>query len=308
MDLPNSLKQLAKEPLLVAFSAGVDSVALVFLLEKVKANFQLAYFNHQLRSNLEITNDIEITKKTAARLNCGYSIGQKDIKTYCQKHKLSLEDGARQARYNFLYNLAKDLKIKTIVTAHHQDDNAETIIMKFLRGSGLKGLSGIEEKLKINDLTLVRPLLSFRKQELIDLVRKHGLNYHEDSSNQDEDIQRNYLRQQIMPLLNKYNNNLAETITTTAKVITDDNNYLQKQAKDTFNKVLLDNTNDYIRIDSVGLRHYHPALQRRVVRLAIEKLQGDLKDISIGYVENFLHKDCNTIYLNEDGNIEVKKS
>jgi len=297
-----------EEIILVAFSAGVDSVTLSSLLYNSGYKIHLAYFNHMIREKEEIDKDIQIAENISRKYGVPFHIGQKDIPKYATAHKLSIEDAARRLRYKFLIDSAKKNNIAYITTAHHRDDNLETILMKFLRGSGLKGLSGIEKELVLNNIKIIRPLLPFAKQEIIEYATHNKLHFNQDYTNFDSKVFRNKLRNQIIPDLQKLNNNLSETIERTANIIKEDNDYLKIQTTKIYRNILLETShNKALKIDVSSLNHYHKAIQRRVVRMAIEELQGNLIDISVGYIDNFLNNDCNLIYLNKDNNIEVKK-
>jgi len=307
-DFKNNQEYLKEGSILLAFSAGVDSVTLASLLHNFECDFQLAYFNHMIRGNDEINKDIQIVENLSREYSIPFHIGQSNIPEYATTHKLSLEDAARRVRYEYLTTTAKENNLKYIATAHHRDDNLETVLMKFLRGSGLKGLSGIEKELTLDTVRVIRPLLSFSKKDIEEYATKNKLQFNQDLTNFDSKIFRNKLRNEVIPDLQKLNSNLSETIERTANIIKEDNDYLESQTTKVYKNILLKPPyKNSIKIDTSSLSHYHKSIQRRVVRMAIEKLQGNLLDISVGYIDNFLDNDCNVIYLNEDDNIEVKK-
>jgi tRNA(Ile)-lysidine synthase len=302
----NLLEPYRQQKLLVAFSGGVDSVVLSDLLVRNGLAIELAYFDHQLRPSAEIEADQEILRFYAQKYKCAYHLGRKSVPDFAKLNGLSSEDAARKLRYEFLKNLAAQEKISCLLTAHHQDDQLETMLMKFLRGSGTRGLSGIEAELRIAGITLLRPLLKVTKEQLLAYARENDLQYHEDITNQDTNFLRNQLRVNIIPALKKINPNLGETLERTAELLRTDNDYLEQQTTRIYPKLLLEKSPQQLRLDSLSLKHYPRALQRRVVRRAIEELQGDLVDISVSYIDNFLANDCNTLFLNEQNELEVK--
>jgi len=307
-DFKKNQNHIDNKPILLAFSAGVDSVTLASLLHKSDCSFQLAYFNHMIREQTEIDEDIQIIENLSREYGIPFHVGQKNVPEYATTHKLSIEDAARRVRYKYLIATAKENKIDYIATAHHKNDNLETVLMKFLRGSGLKGLSGIDNELLINGIKIIRPLLSFSKKEIEEYASQNKLQFNQDLTNFDSKIFRNKLRNEVIPELQKLNTNLSETIERTANIIKEDNNYMEVQTVTVYKNVLLNPPDsNSVKIDIPSLKHYHKALQRRVVRMAIEQLQGSLIDISVGYIDNFLNNNCNIIYLNKDNNIEVKK-
>lgn len=294
--------------LIIAFSGGIDSVALAHLCSKLSKQLILCYLDHQIRPAAEIDRDIRILKETAGSLGLEYCIGHKNVPEFCKKNNLSMEDGARRLRYDFLANIARDNDCKHIATGHHLDDNSETILLKFFRGSGLKGISGIQSVTDYQELKVIRPLLKFKKQQLKQLIKKNKLSYHEDSTNNDEKIKRNLLRRKIIPQIRKINPNFEDTLVNAAGIYQAEDNYLDQESQKVYDKIVLNKNGRAITLDIKGLKLYDISLQRRVVRLAIEQLQGNLLDISLVFIENFLGNSCNQLYLNEDNKLEVKKS
>jgi len=303
----NCRKVIENNKLIIAFSGGIDSVALTFLCRQLSSDLVLCYLDHQIRAKKETEKDINILKYTAERLELEYCIGHQDVPAYCQQNNLSLEDGARQLRYRFLSSIAEDKQAKYIATGHHQDDNSETILLKFIRGSGLRGLSGIQPISRYQEMHLVRPLLNYTKKELKLLVDKQKLKFNEDLTNRDEKIKRNLMRKKIIPQIKKINENFIETLNNVSTIYRDENNYLDNEAQKIMKKVTINSSRDQILIDARGLKLYDISLQRRVVRLAIEKLQGNLLDVSAVFIENFLNNNCNELYLNSSQKLEVRK-
>lgn len=195
----------------VAVSGGVDSVALLHMLTQLKVQseklkgmntlnfipstfnsmiykFIVAHFDHGIR------DDSSLDKQLVQQLAAEYSLPF----VYDQGHlgKGASEDAARQARYDFLRKVQRLSNAKAIITAHHQDDALETAIINWLRGTGRRGYTALK-----SDHELLRPLLDVPKQELINYAKRHGLKWHEDSTNQDTTYLRNFIRQKIMPQL-----------------------------------------------------------------------------------------------------------
>ncbi|MBI3520265.1 MAG: tRNA lysidine(34) synthetase TilS [Bacteroidetes bacterium] len=197
------------DKLLVAFSGGVDSVVLTDLLYKAGYQFELAHCNFQLREN-EADKDTEFCKNYADAIHSTIHIAYFNTKEYAEQHKLSIQMAARALRYNWFNELVEKHGFTYVLTAHHANDNVETLFVNLVRGTGIKGLQGIPEKQN----HVIRPLLFATKENIRDYATKNNIAYREDSSNQEVKYKRNFIRHQIIPELKKLNPALEETFTT----------------------------------------------------------------------------------------------
>ncbi|MBK6985932.1 MAG: tRNA lysidine(34) synthetase TilS [Bacteroidetes bacterium] len=197
------------DKLLLAFSGGVDSVVLADLLHKAGYNIELAHCNFQLRGQ-EAKDDTAFCENFAKSINTKFHVIYFDTKAYAAEHKLSIQMTARELRYNWFKSLKAEHSFDFILTAHHANDNVETVFVNLIRGTGIKGLQWDSEKQ--NDI--VRPLLFATKDEIKDYAIKNKLVFREDSSNQEIKYKRNFIRHQIIPELKKLNPALEETFTT----------------------------------------------------------------------------------------------
>ncbi|MBI5755184.1 tRNA lysidine(34) synthetase TilS [Candidatus Peregrinibacteria bacterium] len=192
------------QTLIVGFSGGPDSVFLLFALEKLQKHLGIhliaAHLNHKLRGK-ESMKDAVFAQKFCKKLNIPFEIQTLDIKRIAKKHKKNLEECGREYRYAFFRELKKKHKATWIVTAHHLDDNIETVLLNFARGCGINGISGMN----IRNRDILRPLLTIPKNRILDFLEKNTLEYREDSTNMNKKFIRNFARLEIVPLLRKLN-------------------------------------------------------------------------------------------------------
>lgn len=177
---------------LLAVSGGVDSVVLVHLVHNSGFNYQIAHCNFQLRGE-ESERDENFARSLGEKYGKEIFVKRFDTKAYSLEHKLSIQVAARDLRYAWFEEIVDSYTL----TAHHADDNIETLLMHFFRGTGIQGMMGIQPILP--ERKLIRPLLPFRKKELLEYANEHGLDFVEDSSNASDKYTRNFFRNQLLP-------------------------------------------------------------------------------------------------------------
>jgi len=190
--------------MLLAFSAGPDSTALLDVLfqlkDKLKITVIAAYFDHGLRNKSEIEKEINIAKNNCLMRNIPLFIGKESkAKTNKISKEYGVEAAARKARYSFFISTAKDNNCKYITVAHNLDDNCETIIMRFFQGSGPEGLKGMDEK----SGNIIRPLLNVKKTDILEYLEENKIEYSNDSTNRENDHLRNRVRNILIPSIKK---------------------------------------------------------------------------------------------------------
>ncbi len=190
------------EKVLVALSGGPDSVFLLHFLNKFKNKFKIeigaVHINHRLRGS-DSERDELFCKAICDELSVPFYILRKDIKSYSKKNKISLEVAGRKIRYEFFEKISSENKYDKIVTAHNADDNAETVLLNLIKGTGIKGIAGIPVKRN----NIVRPILSLTKKEILDYLNENQFEYRVDESNLSNDFERNFLRNEVIPLIQK---------------------------------------------------------------------------------------------------------
>jgi tRNA(Ile)-lysidine synthase len=284
-----NLEKLLKDvkTVIVGISGGPDSVFLLNCLLKFKQNHPLkiivAHVNHLLRGK-QSDLDESFVKKLAEKNGLKFEKIKADIKSLAKKSGLSLEATGRKIRYEFFLKLQKKYKANTVLTAHHSDDNLETVLLNFLRGAGLKGLSGMEDKsTHSNGLKLTRPLLCVTKKEISDHLKKSKIQFRKDLSNFDTKIPRNFLRSKIIPQLKKLNPNLSQTILKNSQNLKEIQDFLEQIAKRSYEPLSL---SPLPKAFNLKLIQSQPiAIQKEILRLIYFKKAGTTKDISSKHID-----------------------
>jgi tRNA(Ile)-lysidine synthase len=281
--------------LLVGVSGGPDSVCLLHLLVKLKERLgiglHVAHLNHMLRG-MESEADARYVSEIAERLGIGVTLEQRDVKSYQSEHCLSLEEAAREVRYQFFAEVAGSMGTDRIALGHTADDQAETILMRLVRGSGVYGLQGMQpltqwESLADTRMTVVRPLLEVSRGEVEIYCQQHDLKPRRDSSNLSSSYFRNRIRNELMPLLQSYNPRINEALLRTAGSLTVDFSFLEQQVSQIWDKAVKEE-GETIILNSKELIPLHPALQRYLLREAVRRLLGNLKDIEWRHIESMV--------------------
>lgn len=192
--------------LAVAISGGLDSVVLCHLLKEAQINFNMLHCNFKLRGQ-ESDDDATFVKNLAQQYQCPFYYQDFNTKNHAQQHHCSIQIAARDLRYQWFKQLMKTESLSAIATAHHLDDQLETFFINLLRGTGIKGLTGIPE----NNQHIIRPLLPFSRTQIQEYATQHQLVYREDSSNLKDDYLRNKIRHHLLPLLLELNPHIHPT-------------------------------------------------------------------------------------------------
>jgi len=272
------------DTLIVALSGGADSTALLDLLGRLPG-FDLrlvaAHLNHCLRG-AESDGDEEFCRRLTYDHGVPIEILRVDVKQFAVTGGLNLEDAGRRARIAFLEQMREKHCAAAIVTAHHGDDQAETVLMRLLRGSGMTGLSGMQYR---NRRGHIRPLLDVTRFEIERYLAELGLAWREDASNRDLDFLRNRIRHELLPLLEQYNPAIRHTLNATAALLSDENALLDRLAEQAFEACWRSSHDSSLVCGIADFKAHPPALQRRMLRHACLRLAGNLEGFTLAHIE-----------------------
>ena len=277
-------------PLVVGVSGGADSLCLVHCLMEGGFKLIAGHLDHALRQNSAVQADA--LSKHMASLGLAFFSQRQDVGEYAQQSKLGIEEAARLCRYRFLFDLARAHGAQGVAVGHHADDQVETVLMHFLRGSGLSGLSGMQPRSVLSafdpELPLFRPMLQAYRHEIQEYCQAHGLEVLEDESNADPSFFRNRLRHELIPQLEEYNPGFKQALTRTSETLSADRQLLEALAGEAFARVLVRAEEEALIFSRETFQSLHLSLQRLVLRQAFGKLKPDLRDFGFEAVERAL--------------------
>lgn len=267
------------ETIVVAFSGGADSTALLDILANL-ADFPLklvlAHLNHCLRGE-DSEGDALFAGTVSKKYALPIEISRVDVTAAAEANRLSLEEAGRNARYSFLREVAEKHSAGAVALGHHRNDQAETVLMRLIRGSAGSGLVGM--KPKSSDKVFVRPLLCLSRTEIESYLCKGGMHWREDSSNADIKFLRNRIRHELLPLLNTYNPAITESLNQTAQALAADEELLAAVVERVYAQITTTSPGE-ISLDVKLLLLQPEALRKRLYRQALCNLQGNLRGIS----------------------------
>jgi len=288
-----------QDKILIGLSGGPDSVCLLYALNALKEEFSLklyiGHLNHSLRGR-ESDQDQEFVKKLSQKLKIPAFFKKVDVSGADKTYRS--EEAARKIRFDFLFQTAKENHLAKIALGHNQDDQAETVLMRLIRGSGLLGLAAILPKRKIGGFTIVRPLLGIKRKDIESFLRLKKIASRVDSSNLREIYFRNRLRRTLLPELEKYNPNIKEVLAGTAQTAAYDYDFLYTSALKAFIKIKIIKLKQ-LKLPLEKFLNLHPALQNIILRLGFEELKGDTRRLTYQHIRELR----DLIYCRPQGSI-----
>ena len=277
------------DKILVALSGGPDSVVLLHTLTNLKSRYNIklyaAHLNHKIRG-MEAQKDAMYAAQLCDSLGVTFFVKAVDVPLYASENKLTLEEAARKVRYDMLFEIKQKISADKIAVAHNLDDQAETILMRMLRGTGIKGLKGMDY---IRDGCVIRPLMDVQKNDILEYCKENGLSPRIDKSNLEPDYTRNKIRLNLIPYIeNEFTPNLKETLSRMSNIIREDSDYLEKEAEKFFRKEAVFLSGNIVKIDTLDIEHLHNSMKKRLVRLCIHHCLKNLEGIESIHIDDVL--------------------
>ena len=300
----NSIGLKTEDSIVIGVSGGPDSMALLYIMNEFKKKMNLklicAHINHNVRKESEQE--------------------KKDLEKYCKLNNIIFEyikidkwgddnfhNEARSIRYNFFEELIENYNAKYLMTAHHGDDLIETILMRIVRGSTLKGYSGFSRIVKKDSYTIVRPLITLTKDEIIRFVESNNIDYAIDSSNNEDHYTRNRYRHTILPFLKNEECNVHKKFLKFSETLLENNKYIEKEALKVFNEVFINGILDIERFNEL-----EKVIQIKIIYNILEKIYGDdlliIGDVHVDLILNLISSNKSNSIVHLPNNVVVIKT
>lgn len=274
------------DTIIIGASGGPDSQFLIYLFNQIKEEYNLniilAHLNHLHRK--EASFDEHLVKETGQKLGMKVEVKRASMDDFAKANKISAEDAGRRLRYDFFNQLANGNKNSKIAIAHNMDDQAETMLFRMIRGTGLDGLAAMDYK----NGRIIRPILSFKKSEILSYLEENNIDYAIDATNLENDYTRNYIRNEIFPSLEQINSNVKSNFFNLSDLVKNDLEIIDEIIEDIYKSIALSEADTYIKFDIKGFENLSYNKKSRIIRKAIFKLKGEIKDLSRENVDEFI--------------------
>lgn len=284
--------------IVIGVSGGPDSMALlnmlIFLKNNKKIDFEIfvAHINHGIR--IEAEEETKYVEEFCAKNNIECFIKREKVENLAKEQKIGTEEAGRKLRYSFFEEVAKKVNANKIATAHNANDNAETVLMNLIRGTGTSGLKGIEAK---RDNKFIRPLIECKRDEIEEYCELNKLDPKIDKSNSQSIYTRNKVRNILIPLIeNEFNPNIITSLNRMSKIIKEENEYLEKQVERIYKEIVideylgnkqLDNTNAIV-LDLKKFNNQDIVIKNRLVLYTINKLLKTSQNIEMIHISDII--------------------
>ena len=252
------LPNFEEKKFLLAVSGGVDSMVLLHLFKVSGLKFEVAHINYKLRGN-DSDLDQKLVEEFCIKNNIKYHLYQ--ISEKDKKPENSIQLWARKLRYDLFFKILKEANLDFIVTAHHLNDELETFLINLSRGSGIKGLSGIPA----NENQILRPLLSFSKNEIYEFAKENKIDFREDLSNQKNDYLRNKIRNDIIPNLLETSDSFLKNFEKSISYLNQTRSFIEEKISAIENEILVENESE-VTINKEKFSIQHELVKQEIIR------------------------------------------
>lgn len=274
--------------IVVGVSGGVDSMALIDLLVGIQDeygfNIYVAHVNHGVRGQ-DAKKDQAFVEDYAKKMDLPFHTIDVDMDGYAKENRITSEEAGRILRYGFFNEILDGVGGGKIAVAHNLNDQAETLIMRFLRGTGIDGLKGIEYR----NQNIIRPILGITREELESYIEEENIEIREDMTNFQPIYTRNKIRLEIIPYIEKhFNPNIIRTLERTAALAEIDSSFLEKHSKKRYNSIVQKEDEEEVNLNCKLFKQEDLSIQQRIIRKAILKVNGTLQGISEAQVSQVI--------------------
>ncbi len=299
------------DKLVLGVSGGPDSISMLDILNKIrqdneiKLNFEIvvAHINHMIRE--EAKEDELYVKNYCKKNNIEFYSKSIDVKKLANTNKIGTEEAGRNARYDFFNEILEKTKSNKIAIAHNKNDNAETMIMNIIRGSGVSGLKGIEPKRGI----YIRPLIECERIEIENYCEEQKLNPRIDKTNFENEYTRNKIRNIIIPYVRKeFNPNIINTLERLSNLVKEEEDYIEKQVLSIYNRIIIEEKEKEIVLELKIFNAQEKVIKSRLILYTITRLFGSSQGIEKIHIEDIIKlcsKNIGNKYLTPNKKIKI---
>ncbi|MBS4537577.1 tRNA lysidine(34) synthetase TilS [Clostridium sp. D2Q-11] len=276
------------DSVIVGVSGGPDSMFLLSILYEIQKiedfNIIVCHVNHGVRG-IESDQDEEFVKNTCKDLNIPFYSIKVDMDQYAKENNLTSEEAGRELRYRFFRKTLAKYGKGSIAVAHNRNDQAETLLMRFIRGTGIDGLKGMDYK--NNDI--IRPVLDIARDDIEKYIEDNKISVRIDKTNKMDIYRRNSIRLNLIPMIEKdYNPSIIDTLYRTSWIMERDSNFINDYTNDIFRNIVKITSNN-VQINTKDLMKIHKAIQYRLIRLSIEQVIGHLKGVEEVHIQSIIN-------------------
>ena len=268
------------DKIVIGVSGGSDSITLLYLLNKYKEKFKIklyvCHINHKIRKDSTI--DEQYVENMCSKMNVPFYKKRVQVEQIAKENKMGTEEAGRIIRYEFFREIAKKENANKIAIAHNMNDNAETMLLNLIRGTGLSGLEGITPK----ENNIIRPLINSKKTDINNFCKENNIEYKIDSTNKQNIYRRNIIRNEVLPKLEEINPSIVETLSRTSKLIKQNNTFIKETTKSEYKKIAHIISNEektHIEINLKEFNLLNENIKQNVILKAIEEIQGNTKNV-----------------------------